>query len=99
MNGCMTVLFIFIAIMFISGGPFMLPGLLPLIIIALVWYAIRGAVGDQKRERQRTAMGFPPTPPEERPRAAGMPSGVQLVLGIAALASGIALIVWGITRL
>lgn len=102
MRGCLFLVIIFIFFGTISGGPALLvflPGLLPIVIIGLVWYALRGAFADQGRERQRASMGFPPAPPEERPRGSSLPSGLQLVLAVATVLAGMGLVVWGFMQL
>jgi len=102
MRGCGFFLVIGIAVLFFGGGSlfwFLLPALFPLIIIFLIWTALRGAVAEQGRERQRAAMGFAPPPPEERPRGASLPSGLQLALGAVTLLVGVGLVAWGFSRL
>lgn len=102
MRGCGFVLFIGIVLVFFGGGSlfwFLLPAIFPLVIIFLVWTTLRGAFADQGRERQRAAMGFAPPAPEERPRGASLPSGLQLALGAVTALVGIGLVVWGVSRL
>lgn len=102
MNGCLVFAIVVIVLLAFGGGPlvwFLLPGLLPLLIVWLLWVGLRGAFADQARERTRASMGFPAPPPDERPRSASLPSGLQLALGLVTLLAGIGLIAWGISRL